>query len=137
MILVDTNILVALVDPRDPLRAAALDDLVRLGRRQLVLTWPVLAEAVHLLATGQRRRALRKLINDYEIAMLAESDGPGPQALFEWLDRYDEHEPDLADAYLVVATALNRKLRVWSYDGEFHSTWRRPDGSPVPLVARN
>ncbi len=30
----------------------------------------------------------------------------------------------------------DRRLKVWTYDREFHSAWRRPDGSAIPLAIR-
>jgi len=53
-----------------------------------------------------------------------------------WLRRYKDHRPDFTDAYLVNATLLDRKLSVWTYDSEFSTIWRRPDGSAVPLAVK-
>ena len=54
----------------------------------------------------------------------------------DWMDRYADHEPDLADAVTVVLSSELEGSRVWTYDREFRTTWRRPDGSPIPLALR-
>jgi hypothetical protein len=54
-----------------------------------------------------------------------------------WLLRYAEHEPDWADAFLVCVSAREPGCKVWSYDREFKTIWRRPDGTRVPLATRN
>ena len=54
--------------------------------------------------------------------------------VFDWLMRYRDHDPDWADAYLAVVAGTDRQFKVWTYDREFRATWRRPDGTPIPLV---
>jgi predicted nucleic acid-binding protein len=56
------------------------------------------------------------------------------QAVFEWLEKYNEHEPDWTDGYLAVVSARESKSKVWTYDRGFKTTWRRPDGSRIPLA---
>ena len=56
--------------------------------------------------------------------------------MFRWLDRYAEHEPDWADGYLAVVSSRERKAKVWTYDSEFRTTWRRLDGTRIPLAVR-
>jgi predicted nucleic acid-binding protein len=53
---------------------------------------------------------------------------------FEWLERHAEHAPDFADAHLCVLAAFGR-ARIWTYDREFTSVWRKPDGRKLALVA--
>src|SRR2546430_11649882 len=54
--------------------------------------------------------------------------------VFGWLMRYHEHDPDWADGYLAVVSEKERGSRVWTYDREFRTTWRRPGGTRVPLA---
>src|SRR2546426_12720786 len=56
--------------------------------------------------------------------------------IFDWLDKYREHEPDWADGYLAVLCSRNRKYKVWTYDIEFRTLWRRTNGSAIPLAIR-
>jgi hypothetical protein len=52
------------------------------------------------------------------------------------MERYEEHEPDLADAQFAVFCSKKPDYRVWTYDDEFRAIWRRMDGSRIPLAAR-
>lgn len=137
MILVDTTPLVALVDPRDDLHARALKDLDRLARRQLAVCTPVLTEACFLLERAVQRARLEQLLRRLLIGSLQVSDELGLWLdVFRWLERYAEHEPDFADGYLAVLSGREKGARVWTYDQEFRTTWRRPDGSRIPLAVR-
>ena len=135
MILVDTTPLVALCDPRDNLHRTALADLDRLARRPLVTCAAVLVEACFLLdASPQRQRleqvvstlGIRPFVTDDEIAVWSD--------VFRWLGRYAEHGPDWADATLAVISGREKKAKVWTYDREFRTFWRRLDGSRIPMA---
>ena len=52
------------------------------------------------------------------------------------MERYQEHGPDLADAQLVALAGTATSFRVWSYDKEFWTVWRRTDGTRVPIAVR-
>ena len=52
----------------------------------------------------------------------------------DWLAKYADEEPDWADACLAVLSGRDKNLRVWTYDREFRTTWRRPNGTPIPLA---
>ena len=52
----------------------------------------------------------------------------------EWLLKYAEHEPDWADGCLAVLCGRNESLRLWTYDREFRTTWRTPDGRTIRLA---
>jgi len=56
--------------------------------------------------------------------------------VFDWLRQYADHEPDWADGYLATLCGRDRKCKVWTYDIEFRTIWRRPDGSPIPMAVR-
>ncbi len=132
MILVDTNVLVALVDDRDGLHGRAAADLRRPRKQMLHVLDAVLSEACFLLPELAARERLRFLLTRLAIRSLSLDETWWPD-VFDWLERYAEHEPDLADAQLVVASGRN-KCKIWTYDREFSSVWRRPDGSRVPLL---
>ncbi len=137
MILVDATPLVALCDPRDRLHRRALADLDRVGRRGLALPEPVLTEACFLLDHAILRARLERVIVELSIVPWCPVDaGAFRLEAFAWLRRYAEHAPDWADATLAVASAHETKARVWTYDAEFRTTWRRPGGARIPLVRR-
>ena len=135
MILLDTAPVVALCDPRDRLNRRALRDLDRLGGEAFVLCGPILTEACFLLPHRAPRERLRRFLVDFAVTPYRSEDESGLWIeVFDWLIRYQEHDPDWADAYLAVVSAKERGARVWTYDGEFRTTWRRPDGSRIPLA---
>jgi uncharacterized protein len=137
VILLDTGPLVALCDPADALNARAVRDLRRLGRQVLVVGSSVLTEACALLPFAVQRRRLRRFLTDFSVIPYRVED---EEALWleilDWLDRYAEHDPDWADGYLAVASGREKKATVWTYDREFSSIWRRPDGKPIPLAVK-
>jgi hypothetical protein len=57
--------------------------------------------------------------------------------VLDWLAKYADHEPEWADACLAVLSGRDSGLKVWTYDREFRTTWRRPDGSTIPLAVRS
>jgi predicted nucleic acid-binding protein len=137
VILVDTTPLVALCDPRDALHGKARADLDRIGRRALHTCTAVLVEACFLLEHSVQRERLRRLIDALAIRSFAVEDELGAWSrVFAWLSKYADHEPDWADGYLAIACSLERRARLWTYDAEFRTIWRREDGSRIPLVAR-
>jgi hypothetical protein len=78
---------------------------------------------------------LRRILVDFSITAYRVDDDAGLWLeVFDWLDRYEEHEPDWADGYLAVISGHERRFRVWTYDREFRTIWRRADGSRIPLA---
>jgi predicted nucleic acid-binding protein len=137
MILIDTTALVALCDPRDSLNKIALKHLKVLARSQFAICEPVLAEVCfHLSALSQRRR-LQATLEALDVLPASVADAQSLwKDVFNWLNKYAEHEPDWADGYLAVLCGRDRKCKVWTYDAEFRTIWRRPDGSAIPMAVR-
>ncbi len=138
MILLDTGPLVALCDPHDGLHASTSRELHALAGETFGTCEAVLAEAHFHLGRAAQRQRLRVLIRDLRLAVLPDSkSSPLWPAVLDWLQRYEEHEPDWADACLTVLSATVPTARVWTFDREFHTIWKRPDGSTIPIVARS
>ena len=136
MILIDTNVLVALVDPRDPLRERVLADYEKLKRPQFLLPSVVLAECGYILKYPFLRKKLRALLKELLIEPYALSEEARLwDDIFDWLAKYGEHRPDMTDAFLVILAHRDRSLKIWTYDSEFWEIWRLPDGRAVPLAA--
>lgn len=135
MILVDTTPLVALCDARDAQHASAVKQLERLASAGLCTCEAVLMECCFHLPYRQQRQRLHAVLN-----ALAISATPGPceqgfwDDVFDWLAKYAEHEPDWADGCIAVLCGRNKRLKVWTYDRGFGATWRRPDGTVIPLA---
>jgi predicted nucleic acid-binding protein len=135
MIVIDTNALVGLVDSSDELHPQAAAHFARLGRQELCVTGATLAEAVHLLPLDEQRKRLWGLLQEFDIGMSPIPDSNEVwEEVFEWLNRYAEHSPDWADGLLAVMSSRDKRLRVWSYDEEFRTIWRRKDGGRIPMA---
>lgn len=57
--------------------------------------------------------------------------------VLDWLAKYADHEPASADACLAILSGRHKNLKVWTYDREFRTTWRRPNGAVIPLAVRS
>ena len=137
MILIDTGPLVALCDPRDPLNRTALKHLKVLAKFQLVVSEPVLVEVCFHLPVPSQRRRLRRMLEVLHISPVIVDDTESLwREVFDWLQKYSDHDPDWADGYLAVLSGRDRKSKVWTYDREFRTIWRRPDGSAIPMAVR-
>ena len=137
MILIDTTPLVALCDPRDSLNATALSHLKTLAKSQLAICEPVLSEACfHLSAPSQRNRLMRTLESLDVLPAPVDDAASLWKEVFDWLKKYADHEPDWTDGYLAVLSGRDHKYKVWTYDMEFRTIWRRPNGSTIPMAVR-
>ena len=138
MILVDTTPLVALCDPRDSRHKTAVKHLEDLATAALVTCEAVLVETcVHLPHRAQRQR-LRAVLERCDIASLTgTTDDRGFWLeVLDWLMKYADHEPDWADGCIAVLSGRDERLAVWTYDREFRTTWRRPDGTAIPMATK-
>lgn len=133
MILIDTTPLVALCDPRDALHHRALSDLGRVRREPLAVCESVLTEACFLLPHAIQRQRLARLLAELPVLNIGDDIGDSWSAVFAWLDKYADHDPDWADGMLVVLTERVEGAKVWTYDAEFWTTWRNTRGKRVPL----
>jgi len=96
---------------------------------------PVLTETLFHLQQPLLRRKLQALLAE-PLFRVVELSRPIVDSALDWLDRYADHSPDFADAVLAVLSGERRDISVWSYDSEFRTIWRRPDGSRIPLAVR-
>ena len=137
MILVDTGPLVAICDPRDGQHARAKRHLARLAPTGLRICDAVLTETCFHLPNQMQRRRLRAVIDELDIESLPTHDRDFYDDVFGWLIKYADHEPDWADGCLVALCSKDPGLKVWTYDREFQTTWRRLDGKTIPLAVRS
>jgi hypothetical protein len=73
------------------------------------------------------------VLDELRIAPLSTDAGAWFEVL-GWLLKYADHEPDWADGCIAVLCGRDRRLKVWTYDREFRTTWRRPDGTAIPMA---
>lgn len=137
MILIDTGPLVALCDARDSKHRIALKHLGSLAASDFAVVDAVLTEACFHLPHERQRERLRAVLHDLNIqACPIANERAFWLDVFDWVVKYGEHEPDWADACLAVLSGRDEDLKVWTYDREFRTTWRRPDGTAIPLAVR-
>jgi predicted nucleic acid-binding protein len=135
MIAIDTTALVALCDARDSRHRMALRDLETLAPAPLGTCEAVLMEACFHLPHAAQRHRLRAVLEQLHVAALPGTVDRGFwRDVLGWLSKYADHEPDWADGCLAVLSGRDPSLTVWTYDREFRTTWRRPDGTAIPLA---
>jgi predicted nucleic acid-binding protein len=137
VILVDTGPLVALCDPRDRKHRTAVKHLGALARERFAVCDAVLTESCFHLPHPTQRQRLAALLRELRVQPLpVMSDRGFWIEVFEWLARYADHEPDWADSCLAVLSGNDKDLKIWTYDREFRTIWRRPNGSAIPLAVK-
>jgi predicted nucleic acid-binding protein len=112
--------------------------LQSLAADELAVCDAVLTETCFHLPHRSQRLRLRALLHDLSLQPLpVTSDHAFWLEVLDWLARYADHEPDWADACLAVLSGRDRNLTIWTYDREFRTTWRRPNGTTIPLAVRS
>ena len=135
MILIDTGPLVALCDGRDGKHRLAIQQLDALAATPFGTCDAVLTEVCFHLAHNSQRQRLRGLLRELDIEPVPSDPGTRFWSdTFEWLERYAEHEPDFADACLAVLSGRDRHTKIWTYDREFRTVWRRLNGTAIPMA---
>ncbi|MDP3542043.1 MAG: PIN domain-containing protein [Elusimicrobiota bacterium] len=118
--LVDTNVLIGYLDPDDAQHDRAVRGLEETLGKQTT-TWPVIAEAAHILGRrGWRfQEALLAMIEggSLTLAPLTEADAPRIRAL---MSKYRNRPMDLADATLLRVAERDGIDTIVSLDRDFH-----------------
>lgn len=136
MILLDTTPLVALCDGRDSHHGRAVRHLQALTGSAFATCDAVITEACFHLGHPAQRQRLRALLDELDVGVFPESaDRAYRTAVFDWLEKYGDNEPDWADGCLAVLCGRDTAAQLWTYDSEFRTIWRRPDGTRIPLTA--
>ena len=137
MILIDTTPMVALCDARDSKHRTALKHLESLASDEFVVCDAVLTETCFHLTHQSQRLRLRALLRALRLQPVPLGDESGFwMDVLDWLAKYADHEPDWADACLAVLSGRDKGLKIWTYDREFRTIWRRPNGTAIPLAVR-
>ncbi len=98
----------------------------------------VIAETCFHLPYRSQRQRLRALLDDLGVQPVAAANGSGFWIeVFDWLTKYADHDPDWADGCLAVLSGRDRDAKVWTYDREFRTIWRRPNGTLIPLAVKS
>jgi predicted nucleic acid-binding protein len=137
VILIDTTPLVALCDARDSKHRTAVKHLESLSKDEFAVCDAVLTEAAFHLPHRSQRQRLRAVLHDLRVHPVAVADERAFWFdVFDWLAKYADHEPDWADGCLAVLSGRDEDLDLWTYDREFRTIWRRPDGTAIPLAVK-
>ena len=132
-ILIDTGPLVALLDAGDRDHRRCVQVAKRLSG-ELVTTWPVLTEAVYLLAdTPKAQDALLAKVEggSVRIAMLEAGDAREMRVLMR---RYGDLPMDLADASLVRVADREDIRQVFTLDRRDFGIYRTARGRPLAIL---
>jgi len=118
MILCDTGVIVASVNPNDPHRAPCMSILATI-REPLVTTWPCLTEAMYLVGTVGHETLRRQLeLGTYTLPEPTLGNLLRACALMR---TYNDIPMDFADASLVVAAEVLGITRILTFDRHFYA----------------
>jgi predicted nucleic acid-binding protein len=134
MILLDTGPLVALCDRRDSRHRTAVTHLAHLVSESLGVCEAVLVEASFHLPRPIERSRLGALLTELRVDSLPTHATDFRADVLAWLLKYADQDPDWADGCIAVLCGRNARLKVWTFDREFRTTWRKPDGKAIPLA---
>lgn len=140
MALIDTGALVAMLDPHDP-RSRVARRVLRGLRPPLLTTWPVVAEALHLLGNAAEDRHAERWYGQSPLHDLLTAGGvlvpdfTSAQAVrsLDLMRQYADRPMDFADASLVALAEASADLRVVSFDGDF-LIYRTQDNRPLVVL---
>lgn len=118
-VLIDAGPMVALIDRRERRHLDCVAALRQVAG-PLLTTWPVVTEAMHLLADAgwPAQRLLWELVASDDVE-LAELDGTAAVRARALMEKYRDLPMDLADASLVAVAESRRVRRVLTLDGHF------------------
>lgn len=121
MILLDTNVLVAIVNPADGHYRRVMQELPKVTG-PFYTCEAVLTESFHLLGRPNLRARLIDFVAQAPVGQLEAREGSWPD-IFSWLERYQEHSPDFTDAVLVHLLSTHKRAKIWTFDHEFSTIW--------------
>jgi len=127
--LVDTGVIVALINRRDNFHAQ-LTDLASHYEGQWLTTWPVIAEACSLMPVREQQRVLDWLA--LAGAQLVSIDD-GLPFMRRVMSDYADLPCDFADASLLYAAWVTKVREIWTVDDDF-LVYRLPDRSRLRVI---
>jgi uncharacterized protein len=132
-VLIDTGPLVALLSRTDTCHHPCATQF-DLAERRFLTCWPVLSEVVWLL--GDNLPAVQALLRlcDEEVLQVESLDRRAPGWISDFLARYRNLRPDLADAALAYLAEREDISTLFTLDRRDFSVYRRQDGRPFTLL---
>lgn len=132
MLLTDTGPLVAIFDESDEAHGRCAAVLKRTAP-PLTSTWPVVTEAMYLLASLQAQDALLAMIERGTLSLAPIETGDVPR-IRTLMRKFRDLPMDLADATLVRVAEREGIRRVFTLDRRDFSVYRSGRGRPFTLV---
>ncbi len=132
-VLVDTGVIVALLNMRDTQHQAITDLFIErdAGRgTPLITTWPVITEACSFLPDNRQGQVL-DWVSDSGIGIV--SIDAGLAFMRAQMSRYDDLPCDFADASLLYAASVTGVRAIWTLDRDF-LVYRLPDRSRFVVI---
>jgi predicted nucleic acid-binding protein len=132
--LTDAGPLVAMLNAKDS-QYAPCRQVAAAETEPLVTSWPVIAEAMHMLGKYEGWRGQRQLLDmmtagDLLLVNLERNHVDRIRAL---MDKYSDVPMDFADASLVVLAESLHESRIFTLDSDFH-IYRLNDKNPFDVV---
>jgi predicted nucleic acid-binding protein len=122
-VLIDAGPLVALLDRSDNFHASVTETLAKI-RDPLVSVWPVLVEAMYLLAFSWRaQKGLWEILETGVVRLLPLHDEDIPH-LKNLMEKYQDLPMDLADAALVRVAEREGIRRIFTLDRRDFSVYQ-------------
>jgi predicted nucleic acid-binding protein len=122
-------------DPSDSLHPRALRELA-LAAKPRLLSPPVITEAMHLLGARGYPARLQAMVDQQTFRFeVAPTWAKHASRALASMKRYEEHEPDFADAFLVAWLEHEPRAKIWTFDSDFRTVWRSAKGKTLRLVA--
>lgn len=110
--------------------------MTRFALAGLLVCEAVLTEACFHLPHVSQRQRLRAVLDELHVTSPATNDPEFRADVFPWLINDGEHPPDWADGCLAVLCGRDTRLRVWTNDREFRTTWRLPNDKAIPMAVK-
>ena len=130
--LIDTGPIVAIFNQRDSFHQECVEQMQSL-RAPLLTCWPVLTEAAWLLR--KRPDCVAKLLRAFELGVfeLLELGSDSVQPIGAILKRYEDIEPQIADAAVVHLARRERIDVIFTLDRRDFSIYRSASDQPFTL----
>ncbi len=134
-VLLDTGPLVAMFRESDIWHDDCVEQFRHLNP-PLVTCWPVLNEAVWLLRNSPQ--AVQKLLALHKQGLyrIAPIQDDGPEWIAAFFKRYDNLEPQLADAMLMYLAEHHQITTIFTIDRRDFSIYRLSNGQALELLPR-
>ena len=128
--LIDTNVLLALMDPKDSLwkKANAAFDQLKQKQKSLILLTPVIEETVTFLFYKQRGELAKEFIDSSHLdpsIIVRDVDAHTQRQAFDLASRH-RYQPKISlTDWILLFLSLTWKIELVTFDKQLHNLWKR------------